>query len=203
MVTREQWLGSALAMVRHHLHMHADALVPDATRVSCGFPGGASRKAIGQCWSQENSADGSVEIFVSPTIADPVAVLAILVHEAIHAAVGIEHGHKAPFKRVAVLAGLTGKMTATVPTETLTRTLETWAADLGVYPHATLSMSSKKKQSTRLIKCECPVCGYTVRTTQKWIDASGAPFCGAQCSDDDMELIRMSVQVIEGDSDGE
>lgn len=33
-----------------------------------------------------------------------------------------------------------------------------------------------KKQTTRLIKCVCGECGYTVRTTQKWLDV-GAPHC--------------------------
>lgn len=32
------------------------------------------------------------------------------------------------------------------------------------------------KQTTRLIKCVCGGCGYTVRTTQKWLDV-GAPHC--------------------------
>lgn len=33
-----------------------------------------------------------------------------------------------------------------------------------------------KKQSTRMLKVICPGCGYTVRTTQKWIDI-GLPTC--------------------------
>jgi hypothetical protein len=33
-----------------------------------------------------------------------------------------------------------------------------------------------KKQTTRLKKCECSTCGYTVRVTQKWLD-EGPPHC--------------------------
>jgi hypothetical protein len=33
-----------------------------------------------------------------------------------------------------------------------------------------------KKQSTRMVKCECPDCGYIVRTTRKWLE-EGAPIC--------------------------
>lgn len=33
-----------------------------------------------------------------------------------------------------------------------------------------------KKQSTRMLKVHCPECGYTVRTTQKWLDV-GPPLC--------------------------
>jgi hypothetical protein len=28
-----------------------------------------------------------------------------------------------------------------------------------------------------MIKCACPSCGYTARTTRKWLDAAGAPVC--------------------------
>lgn len=41
---------------------------------------------------------------------------------------------------------------------------------------ARLSGGPKKKAGSRLIKCACPSCGYTVRTTQKWIEA-GLPIC--------------------------
>ena len=32
------------------------------------------------------------------------------------------------------------------------------------------------KQTTRMLKCECPACGYTVRTTRKWLDIA-VPTC--------------------------
>jgi len=34
-----------------------------------------------------------------------------------------------------------------------------------------------KKQTTRLVKCECETCGYVARTTRKWLDEKGAPHC--------------------------
>lgn len=36
--------------------------------------------------------------------------------------------------------------------------------------------SAKKKQTTRLKKAECGLCGYTVRVTQKWLEV-GPPHC--------------------------
>jgi hypothetical protein len=33
------------------------------------------------------------------------------------------------------------------------------------------------KQNTRMLKCECPMCGYIARTSQKWIDEVGPPHC--------------------------
>lgn len=36
--------------------------------------------------------------------------------------------------------------------------------------------TAKPKQTTRLKKCECQECGYTVRVTQKWLEV-GPPHC--------------------------
>lgn len=36
--------------------------------------------------------------------------------------------------------------------------------------------SKKSKPGSRLVKVECPECGYVIRTTQKWID-QGVPTC--------------------------
>ena len=33
-----------------------------------------------------------------------------------------------------------------------------------------------KKQSTRMLKAECPECGYTIRLSKKWADV-GLPNC--------------------------
>lgn len=197
MNTREEWLGSALAIIRLHIRDTAACVVPDNVRVSCGFPGGASRKAVGQCWSRESSADGSVEIFISPTIAEPETVLATLVHECVHAAVGLAAGHRAPFKKAAVAAGLTGKMTATVASAALKGTIAAWLGHLGAYPHAMLTMGAGKKQSTRLLKASCK-CGYTVRVTKKWADL-GAPYCGV-CVDEDTDMpLQMTLETTETD----
>lgn len=54
----------------------------------------------------------------------------------------------------------------------------------GPYPHAQLDPSctdGKKKQGTRMIKVVCPSCGYTVRTTAKWLEV-GLPTC--PCGED-------------------
>ncbi len=49
----------------------------------------------------------------------------------------------------------------------------------GPLPHKQLTAyRTKKKQGTRLLKAYCEECGYTVRVTAKWLEASGAPFCG-------------------------
>src|SRR5262249_36715988 len=122
-------------------------------------------------------ADGTREVFISPTLADPVDVAHVVEHELIHAAGFMGHG--ADFKRVAVAIGLTGKMTATVPTDAHRDELAALVADLGAYPHATLTPGEdERKQSTRLLKVQCPAedCGYTVRVTAKWLEV-GFPMC--------------------------
>src|SRR5919109_3178501 len=68
---------------------------------------------------------------------------------------------------------------------------------LGQYPHGAITGSGEilvpptepgdkpvilrhddrpKKQSTRLLKAECPECGYTIRLTKRWA-ALGLPSC--------------------------
>lgn len=37
--------------------------------------------------------------------------------------------------------------------------------------------SGPKKQSARMMKCECTECGYLVRTAKKWLDEKGPPHC--------------------------
>ena len=177
--TREQWLNRAVGFCRAHLADRAQIDLPTAVRVSCGFPGGrgSSRKTIGQCWPAELSADATREMFISPTLSVVREILATLLHECIHAALPANVGHKGPFKRAAIAAGLEGKMTATVASATLVPTLDSWSATLGAYPGAALSLAGRVVQSTRLIKVECP-CGCVARITRKWLDQVGEPTCG-------------------------
>ena len=113
-----------------------------------------------------------------------MAALDVLVHELVHVADDCKSGHKGAFKRNALAVGLIGKMTATVAGPLLQPKLQKIADNLGPYPHATLSIADRKKQTTRMIKVECPECAGVFRTTQKWIDqAEGlrCPFCS--CDD--------------------
>ena len=178
--TREEWLNKAETKLRP-LFKQAGFNIPPNIRVSCGWPSArgtsSKNKTIGQCWSSNNSGDGTFEIFISPVLEDSCRVLDVLAHELVHATVGLECGHKGDFRRCAVGIGLTGKMTATTASEELKAKLGEIVSVIGEYPHAQLSASSLKKQSTRLIKAECNGCGMVIRTTQKWIDETGLPEC--------------------------
>jgi hypothetical protein len=177
--TRETYLASAT----EHLAplFTAQGYPLPSVRASVGIPAGGKGgklKRIGECWSNLASADNTTEIFICPSQSDPVAVLAILLHELVHAAVGLKCGHKGAFKRVAVALGLEGKMTATYPGVKLASDLADLASTLGEYPHAALNtaLSGRKKQGTRMIKLECDDCGWSCRTAQKNVDA-GTPTC--------------------------
>jgi hypothetical protein len=117
---------------------------------------------------------------VVPTIVDSERVADFVAHEMIHAVVGIDKGHGPAFKRVAMAIGLEGKMTATVAGPRFKARIAPILKALGPIPHAELregaETSGPKKQGTRMIKCWCAECDYTVRTTKKWIEVA-VPTC--------------------------
>jgi hypothetical protein len=179
--TREQWLEAAVRLMSP-LFKEKGYEVP-AVKVSCGFPSGRAlsrkKQAIGECWGKEITVDGVPQIFVSPVIKDPVETIAILVHEVVHAVVGSAAKHGSKFRKCALAVGLEGKMTSTHAGDELTEMAKEWIKELGQYPHAGLKpkMRPEKKQTTRMVKCECKKCGYAVRTSRKWLDEAGAPLC--------------------------
>lgn len=177
-MTREEWLNAALAALRPWFKDRAGVEIPSDARVSVGFPGGGSaRKRIGECWARKVSKDGVNEIFISPVLQDPVRMLDVLAHEAVHAVDDCVSGHKGEFKRIAKDVGLTGKMTATVAGADLKAELDRIIAALPPLTHGALDLSTRKKQPTRLVKLECDGCGMILRTTAKWIEQTGLPTC--------------------------
>lgn len=174
--TREEWLLALVDPLRSEF-TGVGLTVPDI-RISCSWPSRSIRKRIGECWHSKAAKDGRRHIFISPLIADSVAVAEIVVHELIHACLPDEAGHKKPFRDAMQKIGLEGKPTATHAGEKLRERLHALCENLGDYPHAPLELSDtkEKKQGTRMLKLECQGCGYVVRGTQKWIDI-GLPTC--------------------------
>jgi hypothetical protein len=155
-------------------------------RVSCGWPSsrGLSTKsrAVGECWPGDASSDGKNQIFVSPfcsTGTAPSEVLATLVHEVVHAVVGLENKHGKAFKKCALAVGLDGKMTSTTAGPDLMVTIGEWEKQLGPYPHSPLNPLRRptKKQGVRMLKMTCKECGYVARTAKKWLDEAGPCHC--------------------------
>jgi hypothetical protein len=180
-LTREEWLQAGINGLKM-MFAEIGETIPEVY-VSVGYPKGArgKGKAIGQCHPSTLSGDEKAHVFIHPCLTDSVEVLAVLAHEMIHALDNCESGHKGRFAKVAKAFGLEGKMTATVAGADLLERLNVLIVMLGEYPHALLKESGKK-QSTRMIKCECQWCGYIVRTSQKWIDELGAPICPCEMS---------------------
>jgi len=179
-LTREQWLSQATEELRALFKQHGDT-IPTQVRSSCGFPSksalASKNRRIGECWSSAASADSHAEIFISPTISDSARVLDILAHELIHA-VHPGDGHGKKFGKTSRAIGLEGKLTATVAGPQFTAWATPVLARLGAYPHADLVPSNaQKKQTTRMLKCVCSDCGYTVRVAGKWLADMGAPHC--------------------------
>jgi hypothetical protein len=190
---RESWLEASIPMLRATVFGdHVEKWPTFPIRVACGWPkgtrGGKGHHAIGQCWSNRCSKDGASEIFVSPELDDPIRVLDVLSHELVHAIVGCENGHRKPFGKLARAIGLEGKLTATVAGPALLERLHAITSVLWLYPHASLLHADplRKKQTTRMLKVECPACGCIVRMTAKWIEDAGIPTCacGTQMESD-------------------
>lgn len=183
---RESWLNRVAAGMAP-LFEALESPLPSRVRVAIGFTSrGAKGKAIGECWDNRLSADGHFEIFIRPDLAHapdamPAQIAAILAHELVHAAVGIPAGHGKAFKRVALGLGLVGPMRATTPGEAFLAAVAPILDAAGALPHARLDTDGEstapKKQRTRMLKCECATCGYTVRTARKWLESAGAPLC--------------------------
>jgi hypothetical protein len=174
--TREEWLNASAEVFRPWFEDEGHEY-PVPLRISCGLAGARiGGKRIGECWSDEASKDSAREVFISPELDDPTRVLDVLLHELCHAVLPFGVGHGKPFARLATALGLAGRMTATYASPELQERLNAISADLGPYPHAALTAAARKKQTTRMLKIECPDCGYTARAALKWI-AVGIPTC--------------------------
>jgi hypothetical protein len=178
-MNRESYIGALATELRPLFHSNG-ATFPELIRYTCGWPSrgaGSRRKTLGQCFDASASKDGHFEIIIGMSLDDPMEVAHVLAHELCHAVVGTKHGHKGPFRKLALAIGLEGKMTSTMPGESFTRFTQPLLDRLGPYPHAELDYSSVKKQATRMIKATCRECEYTARLTRKWLDAGGPPIC--------------------------
>lgn len=179
--TREEWMHRGIELIKP-MFTDANHDLPINIRVAMGFPSTRALtrtgRRIGECWPTDCATDGSIAIFVSPLLSDEVEILGVLVHELVHAVLPTGTGHRAPFKRLATKLGLVGKMTATQIGDELRVRLGEIARSLGKLPHAALNPVNLKikRQSTRLLKAQCPTCGYTVRVTAMWLD-KGNPRC--------------------------
>jgi hypothetical protein len=155
-VNREEWLHTATEKLRPLLEEHG-AQLPQKLQISVGFPKAsknAAGRAIGQCWGKTATENGTTHVFVCPTLgSDMVMVLAVLLHELVHAAVGVECKHRGLFAKTMRALGYQGKLTM-VSTELITvglkTVLEQHAQVLGTYPHDVVHVPLKPQREKSL-----------------------------------------------------
>lgn len=157
-MNREAWLRAAYALIRKELLPKAPAQVA----ISWSFPskGGtkASRRTIGECHYKGGSAvgvEGDRVILISPTLQQPFALIEVLVHEMVHAALPMGAGHRAPFSRLAKSIGLLKPWTATTAGPELKHTIEGWLKRLPAWPGGHLLIVSTQKNRQLKAICEC------------------------------------------------
>jgi hypothetical protein len=180
---RESWLLEAISKLKP-LFAEKGLKVPDKIKVSAGFPGqGSRKKRVGECWPAADPKTFA-HIFISPLISEEDSsggVLSILTHEMIHACLPKGVGHKPPFLGNARSLGLEGKATSTTAGAELCKLFKAIVKEIGPYPHRSITLGGKdtKKQTTRLLKLQCPQCDYVIRVTRKHLEEKGPPICPA------------------------
>lgn len=179
MLNREAWLQKAVRSWRPWF-LERGATLPEL-QVSCGFPSrgvrGKSSRRVGECWAAAAAGDAKPHVLISPTLDDGAEVLAVLLHECVHAALGVKVGHGAPFKVLATSLGLEGPMRATVAGPALQARLVVQLESLGAYPHGKLDLSDRPKQTTRMLKATCSGCGAIIRMSARVAANPGLPTC--------------------------
>ena len=178
--TREGWLQECLLLLKKEFFDKNGYEFPEKWAIAPSFSKN-SPKAIGQCWDPKVSADGEThQILICLTQgADLVHVAQIVLHEMIHASVGIKEGHKGMFRKLALEFGMAGKMTATYaePGSELHEKLELIVEKLGAYPHVVMDPKKKatKKTNGWVRYRSTTEETYTVQVSPKKVEEFGAP----------------------------
>tara|TARA_R110000787_G_scaffold25608_2_gene71917 strand:+ start:1435 stop:2055 length:621 start_codon:yes stop_codon:yes gene_type:complete len=170
-------------------------------KVSCSFikgVRGSKNKAIGVHYSPLSSANGYHEMMIEPSISDSQEAIGILIHEMVHAIqTHLYHddkgrlnvgAHGKEFRKIALSVGLCGKMTSTKSSPELIKTIDTWIKEFGKYPHSPITLSNRKKQTTRNLKVECQSCLWSFRCSNQNINRIQSYKCLA-CDNGELEIV--------------
>lgn len=178
--SRDVYLGAIVNAMRPTFAERGYPL-PERIRATIGFPSTGWRgKRRGECWKAEASSDGTTEIFIHPCEDNPDLIVNILTHELCHAAINCKGGHGKLFKQVGEAMNLEGEPKKMLGGTKWRAWIKPIIDAVGPMPHAALAehtAKEPKKQSTRNLKCECPACGFTFRTTAKWLEGKGYIQC--------------------------
>lgn len=173
--TRESWLQAAVEQLRPWFAERGHQVPP--VRVSIGFTSAGLRSTfIGQCWPTTLATDAINQIFIVPSLEDPVAVLDVLVHELVHAVDDCQNSHGKEFKKIAKSVGLEGHMRSAHAGKVLREHLTALSMALGPFPHGKLGKKAKRRAVAPRPRARCPECDYEVPMLKKFLDY-GAPLC--------------------------
>jgi hypothetical protein len=180
--TREEWLEASVEELRERFFIPYEVELDAKISVSTGWTSkGSKTNRIGECWPPEVTKNGSTHIFITPTLLDPIEVLATLLHELVHASLRCEHGHGKPFVKIIRKFGLEGKPKATYAAENSDcwHRLKAVADKMGEYPHDSIRVPSKQMKprglSSQMKFRSQHNPEYIVRIAQKIFDEHGAP----------------------------
>ncbi len=162
---REKWLSEAASRLTFLSPL--GGMPKGVSGISCGYGKGGTRSSKG--FSVHADSSGKNQVFIHPHLSDKDEVLDALVKALREAAPKMTYDHVASH-----LQGI--------------------ASTMGPYPQHKLEENdpTQKKDGIRQLKCFCPVCGYTARTSRKWLDKSGAPFCPTYHKAADLKKIAQS-----------
>ena len=188
---REDWLNQAASLFLDEIGEQWPIRKSLKVRFSMGDKG-RDTKVLGHCYNSAASNDGHNQIFITPREENSELILAILLHELIHAVDDNQSGHRGDFAKIARLMGFTGPRLTAIdtgnPSESFSESR--WASIkeivdmLGPIPHGKLDTSKIKRDTNRNIKVWCD-CGFKFNTSRTQIrnvlDNQGAiacPNCG-------------------------
>ena len=184
MSTREDWLVKAVKALEAGVFQNKNLVgdnkmsMPEKWAVTCGWCKGSSKYAQGVCVDPKCSKDGTTHLFIVPVQDQVMSILGTLLHEMVHAIVGVKEGHKRPFRECCKLIGLMGKVTsATIAKGTPTWTIcEQIALQLGPYPHAAMVPHAKPTRPSPWVRWRSTTWPkYTILANTKHVIQYGVP----------------------------
>ena len=133
--TAEAWLRAAVDGLRPDFEAIGKTL-PAAMRCNFGFTSHGSKKTgiTGQYYDGGASTDTIPKLIIRCNTDDPAAILEAVVHQCVHAVVGVEEGHGKAFREVALRIGLEPPMRTSKAGKRLSERLHALSAELGPFP---------------------------------------------------------------------
>jgi hypothetical protein len=188
--TDQAWLRAAFEALRPDFEAIGKTL-PAAPRCNFGFTAHGSKKTgiTGQYYDGSASTDTLPKLIIRCNTDEPFTILEAVVHQCVHAVVGVEEGHGKTYREVGLQIGLEPPMRTSKAGKRLSERLHALSAELGPFPNSRLNFETTgadgkekrvadqpKTQENRQLKATCPKCGFPVRTSAKWFRV-GMPCC--------------------------